>query len=62
MTFDWKTVASDEGAVACGEAVAVPNTGDWVVRDGVIRKVSIDIVTPGVAYAYGEWSSVPDDD
>ncbi|MFD4474655.1 hypothetical protein ACFWPU_00860 [Streptomyces sp. NPDC058471] len=37
--FDWKLVASDEGAVAVGEAVAVPATGTYLVRDGVVVKV-----------------------
>ena len=39
VNFDWPEAASDEGAVALGEAVAVPVTGEYYVRDGVVQPV-----------------------
>lgn len=36
---DWPTAVSDEGAVALGEAVAVPRAGAYLVVDGVVRRV-----------------------
>lgn len=56
---DMRRAQDSEVRLVTEGKVLVPDSGTFVVRDGEIKEVALDIVTPGVAYAYADWS---DDD